>query len=106
MIQYKLYGIFILFFFNIIIHSLVEKSDIKIPDFRWTKTICSPTYGYWMNYVNEEKYYDKYISPYTPYRICWVLQNQISFNQPIIPYEIFVYLDIIIFIIGLLFFDL
>jgi len=102
--NYRLFCIFSLFFCNIVIHSLVEKTNVQVPDFRWTKTVCSPTYGYWMNNVNNARYYDIHASPYEASYRCWVFRDEISFVQPILPYEVLVFLDIFFFVVGLLFF--
>jgi len=89
---------------NITIHGLVENSNVQVPDFRWTKTICTPGYGYWSNYVNNVQYADVTVAPYIESRICWVFKNNISFSQPLLPYETLVFLDIFVFMVGLFFF--
>lgn len=104
MYNFRMFCITLLFFCNIIIHAFVEKTNVKLPDFRWTKTMCIPTYGYWMTEVNNARYYDIFASPYFRDHVCWVYRDQISFVQPILPYEILVFLDIFIFVFGLIFF--
>ena len=54
----KLFWIFSLYICNIIVHSLVENSNIKVPDFRWNKTTCTPGYNYWSNDLNDLIYPD------------------------------------------------
>jgi hypothetical protein len=88
--NFKLFCIFSLFIYNIILHSLVENSHIKVPDFRWMKTTCITG--------------DAFTSPYMKSKNCWVFQNNIQFSQPYLPYEFIVFLDIFVFFIGLLLF--
>jgi len=99
--NFQLFCIFALFMLNITIHSLVENSHVQIRDFRYTKTICIPGYNYWSNGVNYLRYVDFSVSPYIENRVCWVSKNNISFSQPYLPYEIIVFLDIFIFVVGL-----
>ena len=101
--NFKLFCIFALFILNITIHGLVENSHIQIRDFRYTKTICMPGYNYWSNEVNDLRYADISTSPYIENQGCWVSRNNISFSQPYLPYEIIVFLDIFIFVVGLFF---
>lgn len=93
--NFRLFCILTLFIFNIIIHSFVENSNIKIPDFRYIKTTCMAGYNSWSNEVNA--------SPYIQSKNCWVYQNNIQFSQPYLPYEFMVFIDIFIFSIGFLF---
>ena len=102
--NFRLFCIFSLFIFNVIIHNLVEKSNVKVPDFRWMKTICTPGYGFWSNDLNNARYYDTRVAPYMQNMICWVYHNEIRFSQPFLPYEILVFLDIFVFVVGLFFF--
>ena len=95
--NFRLFCIFSLFIVNIIIHSFVEKSNIKVPDFRYTKTTCIAGYNSWSNA-------DINASPYLESKNCWVFQNNIQFSQPYLPYEFIVFLDIFVFSIGLLLF--
>jgi hypothetical protein len=81
---------------NITIHGLVENSHIQVPDFRYTKTTCT-------NGVIDLRYVDATVSPYMESRICWVFNNDILFSQPYLPYEIIVFLDIFVFVVGLFF---
>ena len=101
--NFKLFCIFSLFIYNIILHSLVENSNIKVPDFRWNKTTCTPGYNYWSNDLNDLIYPDVKISPYMESRVCWIFRNGVRFNQPFFPYELLIFLDIFIFSIGFLF---
>ena len=100
----SLFCILSLFFLNITIHCLVEKSNIKVPDFRWIKTNCNPSYYYWSNELNDVKYHDINVYPYMKNRECWVYHNEIQFNKPYLPYEILVCIDIFVFSIELLLF--
>jgi hypothetical protein len=102
--NFRLFCISSLFIFNIIIHSFVENSDIKVPDFRYIKTTCMAGYNSWSNEVNDLRYADANASPYMKSKICWVFQNKIQFSQPYLPYEFMVFIDIFIFSIGFLFF--
>jgi len=88
--NFKLFCIYSLFIYNIILHSLVENSNIKVPDFRWMKTTCIAG--------------DVNASLYMKSKNCWVFQNNIQFSQPYLPYEFIVFLDIFVFSIGLLLF--
>ena len=88
--NFKLFCIYSLFIYNIILHSLVENSNIKVPDFRWMKTTCIA------GEVNA--------FPYMKSKNCWIFQNNIQFSQPYLPYEFIVFLDIFVFSIGLLLF--
>jgi hypothetical protein len=101
--NFRLFCILALFMVNITIHGLVENSHIQIRDFRYTKTTCSPGYNYWSNSVNDLRYADISASPYIESRVCWVWRNNISFSQPYLPYEIIVFLDIFVFMVGLFF---
>jgi len=101
--NFRLFCIFALFMLNITIHSIVENSHIQIQDFRYTKTICMPGYNYWSNGVNYLRYLDVNASPYIENRVCWVSRNNISFSQPHLPYEIIVFMDIFVFMVGLFF---
>jgi len=101
--NFRLFCILSLFIFNIIIHSFVENSNIKVPDFRYIKTTCMAGYNSWSNEVNDLRYADANASPYMKSKICWVFQNNINFNQPYLPYEFMVFIDILIFSIGFLF---
>lgn len=94
--NFKLFCIFGLFILNITIHSFVENSHIQIPDFRYTKTMCT-------NGVNDLRYTDIIVVPNIDHRICWVSHNDVRFSQPYLPYEIIVFLDIFIFMVGLFF---
>jgi len=100
----KLFCIFSLFIFNMIIHGFVEKSNIQVPDFRYTKTTCTPGYNSWSNEVNDLRFLDVNASPYMQSKKCWIFQNNIRFSQPYLPYEFMVFLDIFIFSIGFFFF--
>jgi hypothetical protein len=95
--NFKLFCIYSLFIYNIILHSLVENSNIKIPDFRWIKTTCIAGYNSW-------SYGDVNASTYMKSKKCWVFQNNIQFSQPYLPYEFIVFLDVFVFSIGLLLF--
>jgi hypothetical protein len=95
--NFRLFGILSLFIFNIIIHSFVENSNIKVPDFRYIKTTCMAGYN---SCPNE----DINASPYLQNKDCWVFQNNIQFSQPYLPYEFIVFMDIFVFSIGFLFF--
>jgi len=101
--NFRLFCIFALFILNITIHGFVENSHIKIRDFRYTKTICTAGYNYWSNEVNDLRYADISASPYIESQGCWVFRNNISFSQPHLPYEIIVFLDIFVFMVGLFF---
>jgi len=101
--KFEIFCIFSLFLFNITIHGLVENSHIQIPDFRYTKTTCMPGYNYWSNDINNIRYLDIKASPYGENRICWVSRNDICFRQPYLPYKIILFLDIFVFLVGLLF---
>lgn len=101
--NFQLFCIFALFMLNITIHSLVENSHIQVPDFRYTKTICIPGYKYWSNGVNDLLYSDPSASPYIESQECWIWRNNTSFSQPYLPYEIIVFLDIFVFMVGLFF---
>lgn len=101
--NFRLSCILTLFIFNIIIHSFVENSHIKIPDFRYKKTTCMPGYNSWSNGMNDIRYVDVNASPYMQNKNCWVSQNNIKFSQPYLPYEFMVFIDIFIFSIGFLF---
>ena len=87
--NFRIFCIFMLFMINITIHSLIEKSNCEVPDFRYIKTICT-------NGVYDFGHIEK--------RICWVFHSDVRFSQPYLPYEIMVFLDIFIFIVGLFFF--
>jgi|688.fasta_scaffold709896_3 hypothetical protein len=65
----RLYCIFFLFILNIIIHTFVEKSNTKVPDFRYTKTICTPGYKNWLH-QSEKK--DIMVVHYFESRTCWI----------------------------------
>jgi hypothetical protein len=80
-----------------IIHGLVENSNIEVPDFRYKKTTCIAGYNSWSNA-------DINASPYLESKNCWVFQNNIRFSQPYLPYEFMVFLDIFIFSIEFFFF--
>jgi hypothetical protein len=95
--NFRLLGILSLFIFNIIIHSFVENSNIKVPDFRYIKTTCMDGYNSCPNA-------DINASPYLENKDCWVFQNNIQFSQPYLPYEFIVFMDIFVFSIGFLFF--
>ncbi len=56
--------------------------SLKIPDFRWTKTECFPSYGRWMNPYNDATFQDFSVSPYYPNVSCWVRGDKIRFLQP------------------------
>jgi hypothetical protein len=101
--NFRLFCILSLFIFNIIIHTCVEKSNTKIPDFRYTKTTCIGGYNSWSNGINDFQYSDINASPYLKNKNCWVYQNYIQFEQPYLSYEFIVFLDIFIFSIGYLF---
>lgn len=101
--NFRLFCIFALFILNITIHGLVENSHIQIRDFRYTKTMCTPGYNYWSNSVNDLRYADMTAYPNRQSRICWVSRNNISFSQPYLPYEIIVFMDIFVFMVGLFF---
>lgn len=101
--NFRLFCIFALFMLNITIHGLVENSHIQVPDFRYTKTTCTAGYNYWSNEVNDLRYVDVTVSPYMESRICWVFNNYVRFSQPYLPYEIIVFLDIFVFVVGLFF---
>jgi hypothetical protein len=92
--NFQLFCIFALFMLNITIHGLVENSRIQIPDFRYTQTICTDG-------VIDLRYVDFTVDPYINNRVCWVFNNNIHFSQPYLPYEIIVFLDIFIFVVGL-----
>ena len=94
--NFRIFCIFSLFLLNIFIHSFVENSNIKVPDFRYIKTTCMAGYNSWSNGVNA--------SPYLQSKNCWIFQNNILFSQPYLPYEFIVFLDIFIFSIGFFFF--
>jgi hypothetical protein len=102
--NFRLFCIFSLFIVNIIIHSFVEKSNNKVPDFRYTKTTCIAGYNSWSNGVNDLQYSDITASPYIKNKNCWVFHNNIQFSQPYLSYEFMIFLDILIFSIGFLFF--
>jgi hypothetical protein len=102
--NFRLFSIFSLFIFNMIIHGFVEKSNIQVPDFRYMKTTCTPGYYSWSNEVNDLRFLDINASPYMESKKCWIYQNYIEFSQPYLPYEFMVYLDIFIFSISFLFF--
>lgn len=101
--NFRLFCILALFIVNISIHSFVENSHIKIRDFRYIKTICMPGYNYWSNGMNDLRYLDVSASPYIENRVCWVSRNNIRFSQPYLPYEIIVFMDIFVFMVGLFF---
>ncbi len=101
--KFEIFCIFALFLFNITIHGLVENSHIQIPDFRYTKTTCMPSYNYWSNDINNIRYLDINASPYSENRICWVSRNDVCFRQPYLPYKIILLLDISVFVVGLFF---
>ncbi len=65
--------------------------------------MCMPGYNYWSNGVNDLRYADVRAYPDIQSRICWVSRNNISFSQPYLPYEIIVFLDIFVFVVGLFF---
>jgi hypothetical protein len=94
--NYRLFCILSIFILNTIIHSIVEKSNIQIPDFRYKKTTCMSEYNSLSNQLNA--------SPYMKNKNCWIFQNNIEFSQPYLSYEFLVFLDIFIFSIGFLFF--
>lgn len=102
--KFQLFCIFALFILNITIHSLVENSHVEVPDFRYSKTMCTPGYNYWSNEVNDVHYIDVTVSPYMDSKICWVFRDNIHFRQPYLPYEFMVFLDIFVFMVGLFFF--
>lgn len=79
---------------NITIHGFVENPHVQIPDFRYTKTTCTDG-------VIDLRYVDFTVDPYIDHRICWVFNNEISFSKPYLPYEIIVFLDIFVFVVGL-----
>jgi len=102
--NFKLFCIISFFLLNIFIHSLVENPNIKVPDFRWIKTTCNPTYSYWSNELNNVRYHDIKVSPYMENRECWVFMNDIQFSKPYLPYEILVCMDIFVFSVELFLF--
>jgi hypothetical protein len=81
---------------NITIHGFVENPHVQIPDFRYTKTICT-------NGIVDLRYIDSTVIPHVDHRICWIFNNDVRFSQPYLPYEIIVFLDIFVFVVGLLF---
>jgi len=83
---------------------LVEKSNPKIPDFRYTKTKCTSGYNYWLNNVNDLRYTYVTMAFHVESRVCWIFHNDVRFSQPYLPYGIMIFLDIFIFIVGLFFF--
>lgn len=90
-----------LFICNITIHSLIEKTDVQVPDFRWTKTRCIPSYGYWINNLNNAKLYDISANPYGSDVECWVLHNDILFVQPFLPNDVLLLADVLLFMISI-----
>lgn len=96
-----MFFIFMLFIFNITIHSLVENSNVKVPDFRWAKTRCIPSYSYWINNFNNAKLYDMSVNPYGSDVECWVLHNDISFVQPFLSNDFLLLADILLFMISM-----
>jgi hypothetical protein len=94
--SFKLFSIFVLFMVNITIHSFVENSHIKIPDFRYTKTMCT-------NELNNLQHVDVILVPNMDHMICWIFQNDVRFSKPYLPYEIIVFFDIFVFMVGLFF---
>ena len=63
-------------------HCYFEHGSMKIPDFRWTKTMCFPSYGIWTNPYNDAVFLDIVVSPYYPEVSCWVRSDKIRFLQP------------------------
>ncbi len=94
--NFRLFCILSLFIVNITIHSLVENSHIKIPDFRYTKTMCT-------NGMIDLQYVDSTVDHQVDHRICWVFNNHVNFSQPYLPFEIIVFMDIFVFMVGLFF---
>jgi len=94
--NFRLLYILSLFILNITIHSLVENSHIQVPDFRYTKTMCT-------NGMIDLRYIDSTVDHQVDHRICWVFNNHVNFSQPYLPYEIIVLMDIFVFVVGLFF---
>jgi len=94
--NFRLLCILSLFILNITIHSLVENSHIQVPDFRYTKTMCT-------NGIIDLRYIDSTVDHQVDHRICWVFNNHVNFSQPYLPYEIIVLIDIFVFVVGLFF---
>ncbi len=59
-----------------------EYESMNIPDFRWTKTECFPSYGRWTNSYNNAVFEDFAVSPYYPVIPCWINGNNFRFLQP------------------------
>ncbi len=75
--------IYSLFLFEITICVIYQSyGTTKIPDLRWKKTLCVPTYGAWTNLYNDAVLYDFLLSPYHPNETCWVSGSDIIFSQP------------------------
>ena len=94
--NFRLFCILSLFIVNITIHTLVEKSHIQVPDFRYTKTTCT-------NGMIDLRYVDSTVDHHVDHRICWVFNNHVNFSQPYLPFEIIIFMDIFVFMVGLFF---
>jgi hypothetical protein len=92
----RLFCIFALFMVNITIHGLVENPHVQIPDFRYTRTICT-------NGVIDLRYFYFTVDPHINHSVCWVFNNDVRFSKPYLPYEFVVFLDIFVFVVGIFF---
>ncbi len=76
-------SIYLIFVFEIFMcQSYFEHGSMKFPDFRWTKTVCFPSYGRWTNSYNDAVFQDFVVSPYYPEVSCWVRGDKIRFLKP------------------------
>ncbi len=100
----KKIAIYLMFIFELsICYCYFQYGNLKIPDYRWTQTICIPSYGKWLNLHNSAVFHDFAVSPYNPKMTCWVNSaDKIRFSRPFFDKNIILQIYVVLICLNII----